>query len=453
MNENYDTLIKFGKSFQNKVVSCLITDGKFLSTVDEILYVDYFESTANKWIIGEIKNHFGKFKKPPTIDVFKVSLSSIVNEAEKQSIRDSLREAWEFRGSNDLEFVKETFTDFCRNQKMKLAIMNSVHLLEAGDYEQIRTEVDTALKAGHSDDLGYDYKLNVDARLDDETVRNAIATPWEVLNDLLMGGLGPGELGVVVAPTGGGKSWALAKIASDAIMKGLTVFHYTLELNDEYVSKRYDSIFTGFAAQKHGDNKEKIRETVKNLPGKLLVKVYPTKSASVRTLTSHIERSKTAGLSPDLIIVDYADLLRPSGRATDSKYEELGGIYEELRGMSGELEVPVWTASQVNRDGSDNEIISVKSIADSFAKAFVADFIFSISRRDKDKISNTARVHIVKNRLGSDGMTLQSSMNLANGQIEIYAPNSSDSIMTEKSSKNAASVERQGLSKKYSELM
>lgn len=449
----HDTLSKFGTSFQNKVVSCLISDGKFLSKVDEILSVDYFESQANKWIVDEIKKYFNEFGTTPSLDVFKVRINDVSSEVLKQSITDNLREAWTFRTSNDLDFVKDQFTEFCRNQKMKSAIMESVDFLKSGDYERIRVQIENALKAGTSDDIGYNYKLNVDVRLDNEEKRSTVRTPWPVIDDLMDGGLGPGELGVVVAPTGGGKSWALAKIASEAIRNGLTVFHYTLELNDVYVSKRYDSIFTGLAYQKHSDNKDKIRETVKRLGGNLIVKVYPTKTASVRTLITHIERAKASGVKPDLIIVDYADLLRPSGRSTDNKYEELGGIYEELRGMAGEYEVPVWTASQVNRDGADNEVISVKSIADSFAKAFVADFILSISRRDKDKISNTARVHIVKNRFGADGLTLHSNMDLSNGHMEIHTPHSSDSVMAERASKNGADFERQNLSKKYKELM
>jgi len=453
MTERHDTLSKYGTSFQNKVVSCLLSDGDFLSNVDDILFVDYFESEANKWIVDEIKKYFAKFGTIPSLDVFKVNISDVKHDVLKQSITDNLRSAWGFRGATDLDFVKEKFTDFCKNQKMKEAIMKSVDLMESGNFEQIRAEIDAALKAGNQDDIGYDYILNVESRLNDESTRDTIATPWGIINELMDGGLGPGELGCIMAATGGGKSWMLGAIAAQAVSAGKVVFHYSLENGTKLAAERYDSLFTGIVSQKHKLNKDKIRHKVESLTGNLIIKVYPTKTASVRTIVSHMERCKATGVVPDLIIVDYADLLRPSSKASDSKYEELGGIYEELRGMGGILNVPVWTASQVNRDGTEDEIIRVSAIADSYAKAFVSDFIMSISRKDKDKISNTARVHIVKNRLGPDGLTLHSNMDLSNGQAEIHPPNSSNSVMAEKSSSVAGNAHRENLSKKYSELM
>lgn len=453
MAERHDTLSQFGTSFQNKVVSCLISDGKFLSKVNEILFVDYFESQANKWIVDETKKYFIKFGTVPSLDVFKVNISEVQSEVLAQSVKDSLRSAWEFRGASDLDFIKDKFTDFCRNQKMKSAIMKSVDLMESGDFESIRSVVDNALRAGLMDDIGYDYKANVDSRLDDEEKRDTIPTPWPVINELMDGGLGAGEIACVLAPTGGGKSWILGAIASHAASENKIVFHYSMENGQKLVAERYDSIFTGIVSTKHSDNKDKIKSIIKRIAGNLIIKIYPTKTASVRTLISHIEQAKATGVFPDLIIVDYADLLRPSGKGSDSKYEELGTIYEELRGMAGTLEVPVWTASQVNRDGTDDEIIRVSAIADSYAKAMVCDFIMSASRKDKDKINNTARVHIVKNRLGPDGMTLHSNMDLSNGDIEIHSPNSSDAIITEKRSKSGPDIERQGLAKKYNELM
>jgi len=453
MTEKRDTLSEFGSSFQTKVISCLMLDGKFLSNVDDILFVDYFESNANKWIVDEIKKYFVKFGVPPSLDVFKVSLVSVESETLKQSITDNLREAWKFNTANDLDFVKEKFTDFCKNQKMKSAIMKSVDLMESGNYEQIRAEIDVALRAGQQGGLGYDYIANVESRMNDENNRDTIATPWDVINDLMDGGLGPGEIGCILAPTGGGKSWVLGAIAAEAIKRGKVVFHYSLENGERLAAERYDSIFSGIVSQKHKDNKDKIIHTIQSLPGNLILQIYPTKSASVRTIISHIERSKAAGVSPDLVIVDYADLLRPSFKTADSKYEELGTIYEELRGMGGELSIPVWTASQVNRDGTDDEVIRVSAIADSYAKAMVCDFIMSASRKDKDKIANTARIHIVKNRLGPDGLTLHSNMDLSNGHIEIHSPNTTGAVLAERSSQNGKNIERQNLSKKYKELM
>jgi hypothetical protein len=160
-----------------------------------------------------------------------------------------------------------------------------------------------------------------------------------------------------------------------------------------------------------------------------------------------------AGNKPDLVIVDYADLLLSHSNKTDSTYAEQGGVYIDLRGMSGELGIPVWTASQTNRSAIDSEVIEADKIADSYAKVMNADFIMSLSRKAKDKLSNTARVHIMKNRFGQDGITFPAKMDTAHGTLEVYTATSADGVMATKESADGGQIERQLLHKKYVETM
>jgi replicative DNA helicase len=452
MAEQVDTLSKYGQSFQAKVISALLTDVRMMDTLCEIIDKKFFESDANKWIVQEIKDYYDEYKKEPTLDVFKGQVSKLDNPSLKKAVVEQLKTVYTQIGQDDFEYVKNEFTSFCINQNMKNVILQSVDLLKSGNYDRIKDLVDKAMKVGVESDLGMDYLLDFEERFS-ETGRETVATGWDCVDDLMGGGLGPGELGVVVAPSGVGKSWMLACLGAAAVRAGKTVVHYTLELSQHYVGLRYDTVFTHIPSVNLKEKKDEVYGKLKRLPGKLKVKYYPPKGASSKTIQLHIEKMIAAGNRPDLIIVDYADLLLSHSNKTDSTYAEQGGVYIDLRGMSGELQIPIWTASQTNRSAIDSEVIEADKIADSYAKVMNADFIMSLSRKAKDKINNTARVHIMKNRFGSDGLTFPSKMDTNTGTIEVYAASSSDGIIASKESASGAEMEKQMLHKKYLDTM
>jgi hypothetical protein len=248
-------------------------------------------------------------------------------------------------------------------------------------------------------------------------------------------------------------TWALCALGAAAVKAGKTVVHYSMELSEKYVGNRYDTVFTQISSADLSDKKDEVKDKIHKLKGKLLIKYFPPKGVSVKKLESHIEKMTSTGHKPDLIIVDYADLLLSHTNKSDSTYAEQGGVYIELRGMSGELSIPIWTASQTNRTGIDAEVIEADKIADSYAKVMNADFIMSLSRKSKDKLNNTARVHVMKNRFGPDGITFPSKMDTNRGILEIYTSTSSDGIVAAKESKNGEVMEKQLLHKKYLENM
>ena len=452
MAEQVDTLSKYGQSFQAKVISALLTDVRMMDTLCEIIDKKFFESDANKWIVQEIKDYYDEYKKEPTLDVFKGQVSKLDNPSLKKSVVEQLKTVYTQIGQDDFEYVKNEFTSFCINQNMKNVILQSVDLLKSGNYDRIKDLVDKAMKVGVESDLGMDYLLDFEERFS-ETGRETVATGWDCIDDLMGGGIGPGELGVVVAPSGVGKTWALAALGAAAVRAGKTVVHYTLELSQHYVGLRYDTVFTHIPSTDLKEKKDEVFAKLKRLPGKLKVKYFPPKGASSKTIQLHIEKMIAAGNKPDLIIVDYADLLLSHSNKTDSTYAEQGGVYIDLRGMSGELQIPIWTASQTNRSAIDSEVIEADKIADSYAKVMNADFIMSLSRKAKDKLNNTARVHIMKNRFGQDGITFPTKMDTTTGTIEVYAATSSEGIIASKESANGAEMERQMLHKKYVDTM
>ncbi len=447
-----DNLAKFGQSFQSKVVSALLTDEKFLDTLSEILNPRFFESEANKWIVGEIADYHEEFRKPPTLDVFKAQVSKLDNDVLKTTIVEQLRHIFTQVGNVDLDYIKKEFTSFCRNQNLKNVILQSVDLLKAGNFDRIKDLVDKAMKVGTETDLGHDYIEDYDIRAED-VKRDTVPTDWSPINDLMDGGLGPGELGVVVAPSGVGKTWILTALGASAVRQGLSVVHYTMELSENYVGQRYDTVFTKIPSAELKGKKDEVKGKIKNLKGKLLIKYFPPKGVSVKKLQQHIDKMIATDNKPDVIIVDYADLLLSYSNKSDSTYAEQGGVYIDLRGMSGELGIPIWTASQTNRSAIDSEVIEADKIADSYAKVMNADFIMSWSRKSKDKLNNTARAHIMKNRFGPDGITFPCKMDTITGFIEVYEGTSAEGILSTKEAASGQLERKQLLHKKYVENM
>ena len=410
------TLIQFGTTFQSKTLSSLLGNQKFLQTISDILEPEYFDSDANKWIAKTIREYFFEYKSKPTLEVMKVKIEEIENDILKVSVVENLKEAWRYIESSDLKFVQEQTLEFCRNQVMKTAIMDSVDLIEVGQYDQIKKLVDNAMKAGQDRDLGHDYIDGIEERLNEST-RKTVKTGWDPIDDVMDGGLASGELGVVVAPAGIGKSWCLQTLGASAVKKGLNVVHYTLELNENYVGLRYDTVFSGVTTANIKFYQEDVKKKIDQLEGTLLIKYFPTKSASVQTLTSHLSQIELQGNKPDLVLVDYADILKGVG---SEKRHVLENIYEDLRGLAGEMDCPIWTASQANRSSLEEEVIDATKVAEAYSKVMIADFVVSVSRKVEDKIANTGRFHVIKNRFGPDGITYPSSINTNIGKIDVY---------------------------------
>ena len=424
---NRDNLKRFGSEFQSKCIASLVSNQLFVERIFDILTPEYFERDSDKWIVQEVMDYFLKYKSCPTLQVFSVQSQEIKSEILKTSVIEQLRNVYGYIDSSDLKFVSEQFLEFCKNQKMKNAIISSTDYLKLGEYDEIRKVVDEALKAGMERNLGHEYLMDIEKRMS-EMCRDTIKTNWTFIDTLLDGGLAKGELGFVVAPAGSGKSWILTKIGAEAMKAGKNVVHITLELNENYVGLRYDSCFTGINFQDIRKNVEVVKKKIDSIPGKLFIKYFPIKTIASHTIKMHIERIQMlTGNKIDLIVVDYADLLRPAmAEKNSNSYSEAGSVYEELRAVAGELQVPIWSASQAHRGAHEENVIQAQNVADSYRKIMTGDFVFSLSRKMEDKQAMTARIHIIKNRFGADGITCPSYFDAGNGNIRIFDPASAE---------------------------
>ena len=410
------SLSQYGHDFQIKVLSSLLTHKEFLINIHDIISDEYFDNQAVKWCVGEILNYFDKYHTVPTLEILKIELQKVENEVLQISIKDQLKQAY-ISSDADLQYVQEEFTNFCKNQQLKKALLTSVDLLKAGDFDGIRNLVDNALKAGNDKNLGHEYVKDIEDRYREDS-RAIIPTPWELVNNLLQGGLGNGDFGLIFGNPGGGKSWSLVALGGYAVKLGYNVLHYTLELGENYVGKRYDAFFSKISVTKIDSFKHKIEELIPQLPGQLIIKEFPTGKATISTIESHISKCSDLGVKPDLVIIDYVDLLSSKKKNRERK-EEIDDIYQSTKGLARQLNIPIWSVSQVNRSGAQDKIIEGDKAAGSYDKMMIADFAMSLSRKKEDKVNGTGRFHIMKNRYGADGLTFMVNADTSTGHFEV----------------------------------
>jgi hypothetical protein len=420
---------KYGKSFQEKLCMVILDDRAFADQIEEVLDVNFLELNYLKLFLNKVFDYRKKYEVHPSRDIMKTILrSELDNENEltaKQAREFYVRS--QITDLTDVAYIKDTSLDFCKKQNLKSAMVKSIGLLQNSSFDEISQVINDSLKLGINNDEGYDYKKDFEERFKPR-FRNPMSTGWDLVDDLCKGGLGQKELGVVIAPTGAGKSMVLVHLGTQALKQNKTVVHYTLELQDTVIASRYDSCLTKIPLENLVSFKEKIYEEVQDIEGKLIIKEYPTKTASTQTIRNHLEKLKMRNVNVDMIIVDYADLLRPV-RYLKEKRNELESIYEELRAIAADFRVPVWTASQTNRSGLNAEVITMESISEAFNKCFVSDFIFSVSRTIDDKTANAGRVFIAKNRNGPDGLVFPIFMDTSNVSIKVLQPSEEDDLV------------------------
>ena len=434
---------KYGKQFQESLAQMIMEDRPFADQIEEVLDASFFELKYLRVFVTKLFNYRKKYNVHPTDKILAAVLRTELeshNDVLQKQVRDYFARIC-ISDIQDEKYIKETALDFCKKQKLKEALMQSVDLIENASYDEVRTVIDQALNLGTDNDFGHDFLRDFEARYEIKA-RNPIATGWDKVDQIMKKGLGTGELGVVIAPTGAGKSMALAHLGANALKAGKNVIHYTLELSEAVTGQRYDSCLSSVPLSTLFARKDEVLESISDISGGLIIKEYPTKTASCNTLRTHLEKLKKRNQRVDMIIVDYADLLRPSTNFRE-KRDELGSIYEDLRAIAQEYKCPIWTASQTNRTGLNAEVVTMESISEAFNKCFVADFICSISRTIKDKNANTARLFIAKNRNGPDGLVFPMYVDTSMVQLKVLKEAEAPKITPQMSPGDLASALRE----------
>ena len=424
-NDNgYSHFAQYGKQFQETIFQGLISDLHWAQQMVEVMTPHHFDLKYLEFLTSKYFSYFEKYKCFPTMTLLIQIVKDELTESGDTVLRDQVVEfLHRLKASpniSDVKYVKDKSLDFCKRQAFKEALEKSVELISTDKFESVVDLMKEAVAIGMPHSVGHDFFNDAEARFV-KINRNVCPTGLKRIDqkDILQGGLGRGELGVVTANTGVGKSHFLVALGANALKAGKNVLHYTFELTEHAVGLRYDSNLCEIDSNQVQDNKEFVLKKYEDMDlGRLIIKEYPTGSASVVTIRNHIEKLALKNFKPSIIMIDYADVMR-STRSYDSLRHELKLIYEELRNLAMELNIPVWTASQANRDSAKSDIVGLENMSEAYGKAMVADVVLSLSRKPMEKSTNEGRLFIAKNRAGRDGLVFPIHIDTAQSRIDV----------------------------------
>ncbi|NDB85864.1 MAG: hypothetical protein EB127_24665 [Alphaproteobacteria bacterium] len=419
MNNNA-SLANYGKSFQEKLSFLILEDRIFADRMMEVLKIEFLESKYLQWFVDKIFDYKLKFKAHPCKDTMETLIKSSIgkeNELIQKQVLEYYARFSKTSEFDDAEFVKTESLDFCRKQKLHEAMLKAAGLLKVNSFDEIRTVIDSALKAGSPIDTGHDYIKDFEKRYV-ENVRFPISTGWNKIDDITNGGIGRKEYCLILGGTGSGKTFLMVHLGATALKQGYNVVFYTLELSPEVIGQRFDSCITGIPTDELKNNKEQVLQKISEVPGELRIKFFPKKSVGIAGIRNHIERLKMEGFVPDMIILDYLDLLKAGSQKTELRHE-LGETYDGFEALNQELNTVGISGSQINRTGYKSDVVSMADISEAFNKNFGSYLTIGLSRDPNDRMNNTAKLSICKNRNGPDGIVYSMFMDTANAEIKV----------------------------------
>lgn len=365
---------------------------------------------------------YKSYKSIPSMESIKIKLDEIKEPLFKQTLSTTYVQLLQKFDDDNLGFIKDTAINFCRFQQVKSAILQSVDLLKLEDYEQIYELINKTRYKGLNNDLGSEYVDTFDRRHSLEKEEESIPFPWQVMTNITNGGLKPKKLYLILAPTGVGKSWAFISIAAKAMQEGKKVVYYTLEMTEDEIGERIDSTLCGKTLDhiRDPDNHEKVKKQLEPYRNLLRIKEFLPNKTRLVEIENHYNLLKLFdNFDADVVIIDYGDIIKKES-SVNSMYSAYGDVFTMMKTFAKEYNIPVVSGTQGKRESMESEIVLGDQTAHSIGKIEVADFVMSISRTHKDKLSDTARFTVVKNRGGKDGMVYNGEVDFDIGKIEMY---------------------------------
>jgi replicative DNA helicase len=401
-----------GVSFQQKLIKAIIEDKKFGETIIDVLESRFFENNSFRYIVENMKELHSLYNKIPNYDTLGQKIIS--EETQKGSNRQHIDTLDLIKSiEKDDEYVKDTALNFCKQQNLKKELKFVQNIIENGEFEsynKIEKIIQTALQVGILDDSTTDVFHNIEEALEKD-YRLPIATGIVGIDNLLKGGLGIGELGVVLAPTGTGKTTLLTKFANTAYNHGKNVLQIFFEDNLGQIQRKHYTIWTGIAPDEQPLFKDDVITKVKdveNSPNSGVMKLtkLPSDSVTISTIRNRIRKMISEGFNPDLIVIDYVDCISPEKSTNGDEWKGEGSVMRSLEAMTSEFNVAIWTATQGNRESISSEVVTGDQMGGSIKKAQIAHVILSIGKTLEQKEHKLATLTLVKSRIGQDGVVM-----------------------------------------------
>lgn len=401
-----------GETFQHQLINQIITDKDFSNAIVGVIEPSYFENKYFKLIIQMIKEFYGKYEHTPTYETLEqVSKSEITQEIALKIVLDTIQNIKNspFEGG---QFVQEKALKFCKQQELQKVMKKAQKILDNGEFENYDTLeglIREALQVGNIEKGTEDVFHNLDEVLN-EDYRHPIPMGIHGIDKLLKGGLAKGEIGVILAPTGVGKTTVTTKIANHAFNMGFNVLQIFFEDNPKIIQRKHFTLWTGIPPDELQNHKNEVLKTVKdiqnNTKNKLTLKKLPSDTLTMSQIKNQIRKMIADGDNVDVIILDYIDCVTPE-KALEDEWKSEGSVMRAFESMCHELNIAGWTATQGNRSSISSEIVTTDQMGGSIKKAQVGHVIITVAKTLQQKELNLATIAITKSRIGKDGVVFE----------------------------------------------
>jgi replicative DNA helicase len=399
-----------GFSFQQSLIKSIIENKKYGETIIDVLESRYFDNTSFKFIMENVKELFKTYNTIPNYD-------TVAQKLMAEGGNDSTKHVDTLEAIKQLEvnteYIQDTALNFCKQQNLKKKLKDVHNIIDNGEFEsynKIEEIIQKALQIGLMNDDGTDVFEDIDLALEKDN-RLPIATGIVGIDNLLEGGLGRGELGIVLAPTGTGKTTLLTKMANTAYNQGYNVLQVFFEDNPGNIKRKHYTIWSGVAPKDQPENAEEVKIKVKEAEvqskGGIKLLKLASDNVTISEIKNKVRKLISDGFKIDLLLIDYVDCISPERSVNGEEWKGEGSIMRSLESMTGEFDIAIWTATQGNRESISSEVVNSDQMGGSIKKAQIAHVIVSIAKTLEQKENNLATLTLLKSRIGRDGVIFQ----------------------------------------------
>jgi replicative DNA helicase len=434
-----------GMEYQKRLLAQFISDKKFANNIIDIIDPNYFSDEYLRIIAAEVKGAYEEDEVVPDIGslTFRL-LNRTGNATTKQFITAQLDEIKEIT-LNDSNEVQNMAMKFCQQQELKKSIQQMNEIIEKGDlddYDKCEEILKKALEVGNDKEDGIDIFFDIESVLS-EDFRKPIPTGIDGLDEKMNGGLSKGELAVVLAPFGVGKTTFITKVANESYDNQKNVLQIFFEDSPKIIQRKHLACWTGIEINKLGEPESRpaVDELITRMEdnkGYLMLKKFPSDGTTIPMIRQYVKKLVAQGKKPDVILVDYMDCVVPSKNTDASEWSGEGTIMRQFETMLSEFDMAGWTAIQGNRSSISAETVDSSMIGGAIKKGQIAHFLLSIAKTNEQKEQGRANMAILKSRFGLDGIIYDDIL-FNNATIQINVDPATAKTVTEK--ENNKSVE------------
>lgn len=401
-----------GNTFQIQLLNNIILFKDFAASIVDVIDPKYFDNQYFRLIMQMIKEYYVKYDHVPNFETLdQLAKSEISAPMAQKMVSDMVKQVKEapLEGHN---FVQEKSLKFCKQQELQKVMTKAQKIIDKGDfesYDHLEEMVREALRVGEIDPGTNDVFSNLDEVLQDD-YRHPIPIGIAGIDNLLKGGLAKGEIGVILAPTGVGKTTVLTKFANHAFNLGYNVLQVFFEDNPKIIQRKHFTLWTGIApdnlSQCRDEVMEKVRRVQATMENKLTLKKLPSDTLTLNQIKNQIRKLIAEGTKIDLVVLDYIDCIMPDKNLGD-EWKSEGSVMRGFESMCHELGLVGWTATQGNRSSISSDVVTTDQMGGSIKKAQVGHVIISVAKSLQQKEMNLATIAITKSRIGKDGIVFE----------------------------------------------